>query len=216
MANYYDVLGVTRDASEAAIRDRFRQLARGAHPDRFRDADAKHDAEVRFQLLTEAVNVLTNETRRKAHDFDLDKNSGAGTHDPQSVAKVYLAKGVKAYKEGDFESAVMLFDMAVKHWDKDPKTLHYLAMACTHVPREARKGVTAIEAAIKLEPMNGPFHREAAKLYMMVGLTAKAERHLDEALKWIPDDAETRRLLAEIRPGAESRGRLGVLFGRKG
>ena len=217
MTNYYEVLGVERDATESVIRERFRKLARTAHPDRVPEGPQKREAETRFQLLTEALNVLTNETRRKNHDFDLDKGSGAGTHDPQAVAKAYLAKGVKAYKEDkDYPQAVMLFDMSVQHYNKDPKALHYLAMACLRVPDKVRKGVDAIEAALKIDPMNGPYHRDAGKLYMMVGLAAKAERHFDEALKWMPDDAETRRLLAEIRPGTDSRNRLGILFGRRG
>jgi curved DNA-binding protein CbpA len=216
VTNYYDVLGITRSATEQDIRERFRLLARQAHPDRYPEGSERSEAERQFQLMTEAVNVLTNETRRKAHDFDLDKGSGGGTHDPQAVAKAYLAKGVRAYKDGNFPEAVSLFDMSVQHWNKDPKSLHYLAMACIKVPDNVRKGVDAIEASLKLDSMNGAAHRDAAKLYMMVGLAAKAERHLDEALKWMPDDAETRRLLAEIRPGKESGGRLGVLFGRKG
>jgi len=216
VTNYYELLGIPRSASDQDIRDRFRLLARQAHPDRYPEGPERSEAERVFQIMTEAVNVLTNETRRKAHDFDLDKGSGTGTHDPQAIAKAYLAKGVKAYKEGDFPEAVMLFDMSVQHWNKDPKALHYLAMACQRVPEKVRKGVDAIEAALKIDGMNGSFHREAAKLYMMVGLAAKAERHLDEALKWMPDDAETRRLMAEIRPGKESGSRLGILFGRKG
>jgi curved DNA-binding protein CbpA len=216
LTNYYDVLGITRSATEQDIRERFRVLARQAHPDRYPEGSERSEAERQFQLMTEAVNVLTNETRRKAHDFDLDKGSGGGTHEPERIAKAYLAKGVKAYKDGDFPEAVTLFDMSVQHWNKDAKALHYLAMACIKVPEKVRKGVDAIEASLKLDAMNGAAHRDAAKLYMMVGLAAKAERHLDEALKWMPDDAETRRLLAEIRPGKESGSRLGVLFGRKG
>jgi DnaJ-class molecular chaperone len=217
VTNYYDLLGVARDASEAVIRQRFRVLARDLHPDRFTDPTRKSDAEAKFQILTEAVNVLTNEARRKAHDFDLNQGSDKGVHDPQAVAKAYLAKGVKAWREGDYLGAFSNFDMSVKHYDKDAKALHFLAQACLKVMGQARRGTEAIEAAIKLEPMNGIFHRDAAKLYMMAGLTAKAERHLDEALKWIPDDAEAARLLAEIRgSGAESRGRLGGLFGRRG
>jgi curved DNA-binding protein CbpA len=217
VTNYYELLGVPRGANDVEIRDRFRVLARESHPDRFPSGTRREEAERRFQLLTEAVNVLTNETKRKAHDFDLDKGqSGAGSHDPASVAKVYLAKGVKAYKEGNFPEAVMLFDMSVQHYNKDPKALHYLALACQKVPDKVRKGVEAIEAALKIDPMNGVYHRDAGKLYMMVGLAAKAERHFEEALKWMPDDAETRRLMAEIRPGTDSRNRLGVLFGRRG
>lgn len=216
MTNYYELLGVGRDASEREIRDRFRRVARESHPDRFTDPVKKAEAEARFQLLTEAVNVLSNETRRKAHDFDLDKGDSTSTHDPKEVARAYLARGVKAFREGDFPNAVVAFHMSVSHWDKDPKALHYLAMACQRVPSEVRKGVDAIEKAIRLDPNNGAFYRDAGKLYMMVGLAAKAERHFEEALKWMPDDAETRRLLAEVRPSSDSKSRLGSLFGRRG
>jgi len=216
LTNYYEVLGVPRDATDAAVRDRFRVLAREEHPDRFTDASRKAAAEARFQLLTEAVNVLTSVQRRKAHDFDLDKGkTGPVTHDPQAVAKVYLAKGVRAYKEGDFPQAVAMFELSVQHWNKDPKALHYLALACCKVPGQARKGVDAIEAALKMEPDNGVFHREAGKLYLAAGLRAKAERHFEEAARWDPDDSAVRRGLAELRP-ADSKNILGNLFGRKG
>ena len=82
MTNYYEILGVSRDATDEVIRNRFRVLARDAHPDRFTDAAKKSEAEARFQILTEAVNVLTNAPRRKAHDFDLDKGSGGAAFDP--------------------------------------------------------------------------------------------------------------------------------------
>lgn len=216
MTNYYEVLGVSRDASEGVIRDRFRVLARECHPDRFTDEKKKREAETRFQLLTEAVNVLTSEQRRKAHDFDLNRGSDSGTHDPQAVAKVYLAKGVKSFKDGQFLEAFQAFDMSVKHYSKDAKAFHYLAMAALKVPGRTRPGVEAIEAAIKLDPNNGIFYRDAGKLYKAAGLASKAERALEEALKWMPDDAETRRLLAETRPEPESKSRFGGLFGRKG
>lgn len=216
MNNYYDLLGVSRDATEAAIRDRFRVIARDLHPDRFQDPERKKAAEAKFQILTEAVNVLSNPARRKAHDFDLDKGKGTEGPDPQAIARVYLAKGVKAYKEGDFVQAVQNFDLSVQHWNKDAKALHYLALACLKVPGQARKGVDAIEMALKIEPLNGLFHREAGKLYLQVGLKSKAERHLEEALKWNPQDSEVSRHLAGLKPELEQKNLLGTFFGRKG
>ena len=216
MTNYYELLGVERDTPEQAIRERFRLLARDCHPDRFMDTAKKRDAEVRFQLLTEAVNVLTNPARRKAHDFDLDKGKKAAEFDPQGVARVYVAKGVKAYREGDFVQALANFDMAVHHYGKDAKSLHYLALSCLKVPGKARRGVEAIEAALKLEPLNGLFHREAAKLYKEVGLKTKAERHAEEAIRLLPDDPEAQRVLSGLRPGPDSKNIFGGLFGRKG
>jgi Tfp pilus assembly protein PilF len=163
------------------------------------------------------VNVLTNPARRKAHDFDLTKGGEGAVHDQAAVAKVYLAKGVKAYKEGDFATAFDAFDMSVKHWDKDPKAHHYLALSAQKLPARVKRGAEAIEVAIKLEPHNAVLRRDAGKLYVMAGMSLKAERHLEEALRWAPDDTESQQLLEKLRSSSDSgRSHLGNLFGRKG
>ncbi|MFI5120051.1 MAG: DnaJ domain-containing protein [Thermoanaerobaculia bacterium] len=218
MTNYYDVLGVPRDSSESEVREKFRLLARESHPDRFRDVAEKKQAEERFQILTEAMNVLTSPARRKAHDLELEKNRPI-SQDPAAQARVYLAKGVKAYREGNFPEAITQFDLSVKHYEKDAKAQHYLALACMKVIGQVRRGVEAIEAAIRLDGNNALFHRDAGKLYMQAGLNSKAERHFEQALTWLPEDAETLKLLGEVRPkkglSGERKTPSGV-FGRKG
>src|SRR3954470_4321436 len=102
--NYYEVLGVERSASEPQIRDRFRQLARQQHPDRYKGGD-KSEAERRFQTLTEAVNVLTNPVKRKQHDGELSAGVSRGSADLAQVGRAYLSKGVKAFKDGDMRGA---------------------------------------------------------------------------------------------------------------
>lgn len=79
--NFYEVLGVSRTASDAEIRARFRELARERHPDRTQ-GEKKAEAEKAFQLLTEAMNVLTSPQRRKAHDFELEKGGARGRQRP--------------------------------------------------------------------------------------------------------------------------------------
>jgi curved DNA-binding protein CbpA len=218
VTNYYDVLGVARDASEAEIRNKFRVLARENHPDRFTEPEKKRGAEDRFQLLTEAMNVLTSAARRKAHDADLEKNRPI-SQDPAALARVFLAKGVKSYREGNFPDAIAQFDLAVHHFEKDAKAFHYLALSCMKVVGQVRKGVDAIEAAIRLDANNALFHRDAGKLYIMAGLNSKAERHLEEALTWLPEDAETLSLLMKVRPSKQTSGVRkppSGIFGRKG
>jgi len=218
LINHYDVLGVHRDASESEVREKFRLLARAGHPDRFQEPGEKRAAEDRFQLLTEAMNVLTNPARRKVHDLDLEKHRPV-SQDPAAQARVYLARGVRAYREGNFPEAIVQFDLSVKHYDKDAKAFHYLALACMKVVGQVRRGVDAIEAAIRLDGNNALFHREAGKLYSLAGLNSKAERHLEQALAWIPEDTETLRLLQEVRPkkglSGERKSPSGI-FGRKG
>ena len=197
--NYYEVLGVDRSASEQQIRDRFRKLARENHPDRY-EGDEKAEAERKFQTLTEAVNVLTNANRRKQHDSELSSGVNKAT-DLASVGKAYLAKGTKAFKEGDVKTAYENFDMAVKHNPNDGKAFHYLALAANRIPAYLRQAVQAIETAVQKEPLNPVYLKDAGLICKRAGLNAKAERYLDEAAKWDPSSTEIQNALAELRQG---------------
>ena len=200
MVNYYEVLGVDRSASELEIRDRFRKLARTEHPDRYTGLD-KVEAERKFQKLTEAVNVLTNAARRTQHDAEITSASarGTGPADFTQVAKKYLSIGIKAYREGDLRTAYENFDMAAKHNPTDGKAFHYLALAAHRIPGYVRQAVQAIETAVQLEPMNGVYFKDAGLICKSAGLSAKAARYLDEALKWDGDNIEIQSALAELR-----------------
>src|SRR6201998_1872426 len=62
--DYYDVLGVARDADQDAIRRAYRKLARQYHP----DLNSDSDAEERFKELGEAYEVLSDPDKRERYD----------------------------------------------------------------------------------------------------------------------------------------------------
>src|SRR5437763_11678478 len=62
--DYYELLGVPRDAGEQDIKKAFRRLARQLHPDVSEEADA----EVRFREISEAYEVLSNAETRQLYD----------------------------------------------------------------------------------------------------------------------------------------------------
>jgi molecular chaperone DnaJ len=62
--DYYEVLGVGRDAGEAEIKKAFRRLARELHP----DVSAAPDAEERFKEAVEAYEVLSKSETRELYD----------------------------------------------------------------------------------------------------------------------------------------------------
>ena len=62
--DYYEVLGVSRDASESDLKSAFRNLARKYHPD---VSDAP-DAEEKFKEINEAYGVLSDSDKRAAYD----------------------------------------------------------------------------------------------------------------------------------------------------
>jgi curved DNA-binding protein len=82
--DYYDVLGISRDATAEQIQQAFRTLARKYHPDVNKDPGA----EDRFKELNEAYHVLSDPNTRKRYDRfgedfrripeDYDERVGAG------------------------------------------------------------------------------------------------------------------------------------------
>ena len=62
--DYYEALGVPRNASSEEIKKAFRRLAFKYHPDRNRN----HDAEANFKEINEAYEVLSDAERRAAYD----------------------------------------------------------------------------------------------------------------------------------------------------
>jgi molecular chaperone DnaJ len=74
--DYYAVLGVPRDADDAALKKVYRNLARAYHPDR-NPGDKK--AEDRFKEISEAYSVLSDPEKRAQYDrFGTVGGSGGG------------------------------------------------------------------------------------------------------------------------------------------
>jgi molecular chaperone DnaJ len=78
--DYYEILGVGRNASDDELKSAFRKLARQYHPDVNKD----HDAEEKFKELNEAYGVLSDTDKRARYDrFGKEGlgNMGGGFHD---------------------------------------------------------------------------------------------------------------------------------------
>jgi DnaJ-class molecular chaperone len=68
MTNHYEVLGVSRDASEAEIKKAYRTLSLKWHPDR----NSASEAQAKFQEISLAHEVLSDANRRAEYNDELD------------------------------------------------------------------------------------------------------------------------------------------------
>ncbi|EAN77923.1 chaperone protein DNAj, putative [Trypanosoma equiperdum] len=80
LMNYYDVLGVTPDATEAVIRQRFKKKALELHPDRVGRDQTPEEVEL-FKVMTKAHEVLTDPEERAKYDAQLLGGVPSGSPD---------------------------------------------------------------------------------------------------------------------------------------
>ena len=108
--DFYAVLGVSKDASDAELKKTYRKLARQYHPDS-NPGDAK--AETRFKEISEAYSVLSDPQMRQEYDqiramgsgarFTPGAGGGAGFEDVFGTMFGGGGRGRTTYGAGGFE-----------------------------------------------------------------------------------------------------------------
>ena len=89
-ADYYEVLGVERDADARAIKRAFLKKARALHP----DVNKAADAEERFKLVNEAYTVLSDERKRANYDQYGDPDGPQGFGGGVDVSDIFGGFGM--------------------------------------------------------------------------------------------------------------------------
>ena len=83
--DYYDILGVKKDAKDQEIKSAYRKLAKKYHPD---SNPNDKNAEMRFKEVTEAYDVLSDQEKKRLYDkFGHAAFDGSMGNDPEDFAR---------------------------------------------------------------------------------------------------------------------------------
>lgn len=108
--DYYEILGISRNADEGSIKKAYRKLAKKYHPDA---NEGNADAEQRFKEITEAYNVLSDPEKKKLYDrfghaaFDGSMPGGGSGDTQNSYGEFWGGFGDGTFHEFHFEGADM-------------------------------------------------------------------------------------------------------------
>ncbi len=197
--NYYTILGIPRNANARQIRERFLQLARDRHPDRFADEE-KAEAEVEFQRITEAYNILHDPKRRHQYDQEMELRSRVPTRDVSSeAAREYLRRGLEAMKKKRYQEAATNLEQATEVDPKDPQAWYYLAQVYSQRQSLLSRALAAAARACELDPANPDYLKQAGRLAAEGGMTARAAKYYRDALTFGGDDPELRAALKALK-----------------
>jgi len=211
--NHFWTLGVSTDATSAAVERAYAELAASFHPDRYRstsEGDRALAAEI-FARLGEAYRVLREPAQRRAYASRLDKKAGdqdaaAGPVPPASgpvAAEQLFEVGVRHLSARRYHQAVESLRQAARAWPDRADFRAALGWALFHeAPADARAGRAALaelRRAVQLDPRNTGARRYLGLFYAQTGQTELAVAELEALLELDPTAQDVAEELARLR-----------------
>ena len=208
---YYTILGLDSSASEREIKQAYRRFAQEFHPDKAANEEERKKNEHLFADVSKAYNVLKDKVKRVEYDRTLRKEgkksqkreeekrdlkgksrSNRSIHalspkiaqERGLIAKKAYTKGMKIFKNGDYDNAVKFFEAAIENDDEEAIYFYRLSMSMMRARKSFTKAVEYCQKAIGMDPYNMDYKILLGEIYEKAGVHTKAKDTYEEIIKW--------------------------------
>jgi curved DNA-binding protein CbpA len=206
--DYYEVLGVSSDATIEQIEEAYFALARRLHPD---VAGGGHEASARFMLINEAFQTLSDPDLRRGYD-EGSTPDGKAEKDHDAVAadrgqrgiqsmdrelKKITRKAAHLIRDGDFWQATDLLQKMLVRYPRQPELRRALAKAAASRHRY-REAAEHLKVACEVEYHNADNHVLLGDMYAMGEQWDRALGAYHDALSWNEEHEGAKKGIARI------------------
>lgn len=189
MRDPYEVLGVSRNASEDEIKKAYRKLSRKYHPDANINNPNKEKAEEKFKEVQAAYNSIMN---KNTNSYDRSYNSSA-------------------YGFGGFGTASDAWRRARNEGGGTSQDESRLAAAQNFIVNGMYK--EALRTLSDIEVRNGRWYYLSAVANMGAGNQATATEHIEQAIRLEPDNMEYKIMKSRMQGGSDWYVKRGTGYG---
>jgi curved DNA-binding protein CbpA len=220
VANHFELLNVSREATTEQVKDAFLPLAKKYHPDRLSSQGQTHllePARELFARIKEAYDVLLDPVSRAKYLTEIDGKRG-GKKLSTEDARTGYRRALDYQKRRKFAEAEAELIRAI---DVDPQPDYLAELAWTLLANPARRDeasdqIFSLSARSLKDPMaaSDRVYIVAAHVARLKGDTEKMERYFRDALEKNPKNVEASRELRLIETRKAEKPKGGGLFDR--
>ncbi len=222
--DYFEVLGVSKNASQAEIKKAYFALAKQYHPDRMSgtaSAEIRNLADEIFHIISNAHDVLADDARRDGYLEEL--SSGTKRDVSSEVSKILSAeglfqKGEIALRKREYEKARDMFEEAVKLCPDEGEFHAYLGWAMFQSDPKNEDAVRTardqLNQAISLNSKVDKAYLFLGYIYKAMNYREMAEHEFEKAIQCNPDCTEALRELRLINMRRKSKKKSGGILRR--
>jgi tetratricopeptide (TPR) repeat protein len=224
--NYFELLGIGKDASDAEIRKVYFKLAKDFHPDRLRNISneqSRRNGELLFGRMSEAYNTLVDSKKREEYvagvTMGMDSNDATEKAGKILESEALFQRARNIVKQGDLRKAKELLDKAIELHADEPEYQLYLGWCLYKLGVSEKNSANAQKGKKLIEQ-----HKEARKNldsgYYFLAEIALIENNLNQAIQLFnkvleinpkSHEAERQLRLIEMRREKKESGGKGLM-----